>query len=195
MTETTIALLIFLMPLAYSPGPGNMIFAAMGARAGLAATWPASAGYHLATWAVTLAIGLGFSAALTALPGIARAMQLIGAAYVLWLAAGLWRAGAIRAGTETTPLMGFGGGAVLLLFNPKAYVIMALMLTQFAEAPGLGVIGVATVFTLNNMLAFVLWAALGAQLARLWSSPAQARWMGRGLAAMLGAVAVWMAAI
>lgn len=193
MTETTLALLIFLMPLAYSPGPGNMIFAAMGARAGLAATWPASAGYHLATWAVTLVIGFGFNAALTAQPGVARAVQLIGAAYVLWLAAGLWRAGAIRAGSGAVPVMGFGGGAVLLLFNPKAYVIIVLMFTQFAESPGLGVIGVATVFTFNNMLAFALWAALGARLARLWSRPAQALRLNRVLAAMLGAVALWMA--
>lgn len=77
------ALLIFLLPLAYSPGPGSMIFAAMGARFGLAATWPASFGYHLATWAVTLAIGLGFGAATQAAPGAARALQIIGADYVM----------------------------------------------------------------------------------------------------------------
>lgn len=195
MTEPTLALLIFLMPLAYSPGPGNMIFAAMGAQAGLAATWPASAGYHMATWAVTLAIGLGFNAALTAHPGIARSMQLIGAVYVLWLASGLWRAGALRSGSKTAPVMGFGGGAVLLLFNPKAYVIIALTFTQFSQAPGLGVLGVTTVFTFNNMLAFALWATLGEKLARLWSSPVAALWMGRGLAAMLAAVAVWMAVL
>ncbi len=29
MTDTILALLIFLFPLAYSPGPGNMLFAAL----------------------------------------------------------------------------------------------------------------------------------------------------------------------
>ena len=89
--------------------------------------------------------------------------------------------------------MVFGGGMVLLLFNPKAYVIIALMFTQFSTASGLRVVGVATVFTLNNMLAFALWAALGTQLARLWSRPDQAVLLNRGLAAMLGGVAIWMA--
>ena len=187
------ALLIFLLPLAYSPGPGNMIFAAMGARFGLAATWPASFGYHLATWAVTLAIGFGFGVATQAAPGVARMLQVIGAGFVMWLALGLWRAGAMRDGdVRTARPMGFGGGMVLLLFNPKAYVIIALMFTQFSAAPGLGLVGIATVFSLNNMLAFALWAALGTRLARLWSRPDQAVLLNRGLAAMLGGVAIWM---
>jgi threonine/homoserine/homoserine lactone efflux protein len=82
MTETLAALLIFLFPLAYGPGPGNMVFAAMGARHGMRGTWRASLGYHVATWGVTLAIGLGASAALAERPGIAGAIRLVGALYV-----------------------------------------------------------------------------------------------------------------
>jgi threonine/homoserine/homoserine lactone efflux protein len=193
MTETLAALLIFLFPLAYGPGPGNMVFAAMGARHGMRGTWRASLGYHVATWGVTLAIGLGASAALAERPGIAGAIRLVGALYVLWLALGLWRSGAAGEAAKAAPAMGVGGGAVLLLFNPKAYMIIALMFTQFAQAPGLGVIGVATVFTLNNMLAFALWASAGATLMRLWSRPEAAAWINRALAAMLAAVALWMA--
>ena len=54
-----------LLPLAYSPGPGNMFFAANGARFGFAATVPSNIGYHIATWLVTVAIGLGMITALT----------------------------------------------------------------------------------------------------------------------------------
>jgi threonine/homoserine/homoserine lactone efflux protein len=193
MTTALAALLIFLFPLAYSPGPGNMVFAAMGARHGVWGTWRASLGYHAATWAVTLTIGLGFDAALVERPAIARTVQVLGALYVLWLAARLWRAGAVAPTPESAPAMGFFGGAVLLLFNPKAYMIIALMFTQFAQAPGLGTIGVATVFTLNNMLAFALWAAVGATLTRLWSHPDAGTWLNRGLAVMLATVALWMA--
>ena len=60
MIEITIALIIFLFPLAYSPGPGNMFFAANGARFGFAATVPSNIGYHIATWLVTVVIGLGY---------------------------------------------------------------------------------------------------------------------------------------
>jgi len=193
MTETLAALLVFLFPLAYSPGPGNMVFAAMGARHGVAGTWRASLGYHAATWLVTLGIGLGFDVALGDRPVIARAVQVVGAAYVLWLAWQLWRAGAVQDRPESAPAMGIVGGAVLLLFNPKAYMIIALMFTQFAQAPGLGVIGVSTVFTLNNALAFTLWTAVGATLTTLWARPDAAARLNRGLALMLAAVAVWMA--
>lgn len=192
MTETLAALLIFLLPLAYSPGPGNMVFAAMGARNGVSGTWRASAGYHAATWLVTVVIGLGFDAALSERPAIARAVQLLGAAYVLWLAFGLWRARTVRGTTHPPPAMGFGGGVLLLFLNPKAYMIIALMFTQFADAPGLGTVGVATVFTLNNALAFTLWAAVGATLTRVWARPATAAHLNRGLALMLAAVALWM---
>ena len=42
------ALLIFLFPLAFSPGPGNMFFAASGAKFGFKKTLSANFGYHLA---------------------------------------------------------------------------------------------------------------------------------------------------
>ena len=55
-----VALLIFLFPLAFSPGPGNMFFSASGAKFGFKKTLSANFGYHLATIIVTLLIGLGF---------------------------------------------------------------------------------------------------------------------------------------
>jgi len=47
MLELTLALVLFLFPLAYSPGPGNMFFAAIGGRFGLRASVPATIGYHV----------------------------------------------------------------------------------------------------------------------------------------------------
>lgn len=76
-------LFLFLFPLACSPGPGNMFFAANGARFGFRATVTANLGYHLATWTVTVAIGLGFMAALDRLPALVRGMKIGGSLYVL----------------------------------------------------------------------------------------------------------------
>lgn len=178
----TLALVLFLFPLAYSPGPGNMTFAANAARFGFRATIPATIGYHLATWMVTLAIGLGLS---LQGGGAARAMQAVGAAYVLWLAWGLARAG--KTGLAEARPMGTGGGALLLALNPKAYVIIALMFTQF-PGDAAWVTWVTTVFTLNNLIAFAAWSLLGARLARLFD----ARSANAVLAAMLAGIAIWM---
>jgi len=83
MIETAIALILFLLPLAYSPGPGNLFFAANGARFGVRRTLPASVGYHVATWLVTAAIGFGFLGALAAAPGAFVLLKVAGALYVL----------------------------------------------------------------------------------------------------------------
>ncbi|MEZ5986725.1 MAG: LysE family translocator [Hyphomonas sp.] len=135
MIALMLALLVFLFPLAYSPGPGNMFFAANGARFGVRATLPASAGYHLATWIVTAAIGFGFAATLERFPQLFVAIKWAGSAYVLYLAWKLFRAGAIENMGEARPA-GFMDGVVLLVLNPKAYVIIALMFTQFLSSGG-----------------------------------------------------------
>ncbi|MCK0167896.1 LysE family translocator [Jannaschia sp. S6380] len=195
MIQTTLALLLFLAPLAYSPGPGNLFFAATGARFGFAATWPALAGYHVATWIVTLAIGLGLAAALRDHPEGMRAMRVAGAAYVLWLA---WRIASAGPLDETgdAARAGWISGAVLLILNPKAYVIIALMFSQFLSRfpldPTATVVLVTTIFTLNNLVAFALWSLLGDRLAARFRSERGARGLNLTFGALLAGVAVWM---
>jgi len=193
MFELTLALLLFLLPLAYSPGPGNMVFAAIGGRFGLRASIPASTGYHLATFAVTAAIGLGFSAVAGWNPLIFDVLRYGGVAYVLWLAYALMRAGAASEGDAARPASALDG-AVLLVFNPKAYVIIALMFTQFLAAGSdpARVLWITVIFTLNNLVAFTLWTVMGDVLLRRFRSEAAARPMNMGFGLLLGAVAVWM---
>lgn len=192
----TFALLLFLLPLAYSPGPGNLFFAAAGARFGLRATWAASLGYHLATWLVTAAIGFGSLAAFSGAPGLFTAIRIAGVAYVMWIAFGFLRADN-GIGRAAAPSVRFLDGAVLLLLNPKAYVIIALMFSQFLPSGGAdqagAVLWITTVFTLNNLLAFTLWTLLGAQLARLFQAPSAGRWVNVAMGCLLTAVALWMA--
>lgn len=196
MFETAVALVIFLFPLAYSPGPGNMFFAANGARFGLAATLPASAGYHVATWAVTAAIGLGFIAALDQFPGVFAALKIAGSLYVLWIAWGMIRAGALTAGKEAVPAS-FMDGVVLMVLNPKAYVIIALMFTQFldgASAEGwlTSVLLITTIFTINNLIAFTVWTVVGDRIAGYFRTDESARRLNVVFGGILAAVAIWM---
>ncbi len=195
MLETTIALIIFLFPLAYSPGPGNMFFAANGARFGLRATLPANFGYHLATWIVTAAIGFGLFTLMQQHPQIFALLKNAGAGYVLWIAWKLFRAGVTDGAPPSKPAS-FFDGAVLLVLNPKAYVIIALMFSQFLghrdqPQPG-AVLLITTVFTLNNFIAFIVWIKLGDTVASRFRSPNEARVLNMGFGVILGAVAVWM---
>ena len=195
MFQTSLALLLFLFPLAYSPGPGNMFFAANGARFGFRSTLPAIGGYHLATWIVTAAIGFGFIAAIEKFPKVFVAFKIAGALYVLWIAWKIFTAGTLKA-TETAKPATWVDGVVLLVLNPKAYVIIALMFTQFlseAESNRLAtVILITTVFTINNLIAFSIWALVGEQIAKYFRSPKSAERLNIVFGLTLAAVAVWM---
>ncbi|MEZ5912195.1 MAG: LysE family transporter [Paracoccaceae bacterium] len=196
MLATLAALLAFLFPLAYSPGPGNLFFAALGARLGFRAALPALMGYHIATLVVTLAAGLAFLGADARFAGLLPLLRLPGAAYILWLAWRLWHADPAGA-TDAGGRSGIRDGAVLLLLNPKAYTIIALVFAQFlgrdgvAGLAGIGMLAIA--FTMNNLLAFVIFAAGGDRLARRLRSRKDAQSLNRAFALVLSGVALWMA--
>lgn len=201
--DTLIALLIFLFPLAYSPGPGNAFFAAIGASKGLRAAMPALAGYHIATFGVTALIGIGMGATILEHPLFAQVLSTVGSLYVLWLAVTFVRAARAKEGsTADAPStgdqrIGFWAGAIVLLLNPKAYYIIAVLFTQFLRPPANNdiatVLAITIVFTLNNLVAFIVWALGGRALTALFRSERSKRWIDCLFAATLIGVAVWMA--
>ncbi|SFS86352.1 Threonine/homoserine/homoserine lactone efflux protein [Sulfitobacter marinus] len=191
--EMLIALLLFLFPLAYSPGPGNIFFAATGARYGLRATLPANFGYHFATIILAGAVGLGFAAAMEQFPRLFDLIRVLGAAYVLYLAMTFLRAQSSDAALDGVPV-GFVGGAALLVLNPKAYVIMTLMYSQFlpASADWTDVVWIAVIFTLNNFVAFLIWTILGERIALHFRDGRSARVLNICFGVTLASVAIWM---
>lgn len=203
--ETLLPLLAFLFPLAYSPGPGNAFFAAIGASKGLKATVPALAGYHVATFVVTAVIGLGMGVTVLKEPAVAASLAAVGSIYVLWLAWTFIRSARARgvASSESDapePRIGFWAGVVVLVVNPKAYYIIAVMFAQFLRPADGGdawtVLAITAVFTLNNLVAFIAWAALGRALTALFRGERSKRRIDYLFAATLVAVAVavWMVA-
>lgn len=195
MLQTAFQLTLFLFPLAFSPGRGNMFFAANGARFGLAATFPATFGSHLTTWLVTAGIGFGFIAVFDQFPSASIVLKLAGSAYVLWIAFRFFRAGTHDASLDAWPAS-FMDGAVLLLLNPKAYVIIALIFTQFLEpslqSSAIAILLVTTTFTLKNFVAFTIWTIAGELLALQFQIASRARTMNICFGALLGGVVLWI---
>lgn len=199
--ESIIALLAFLVPLAYSPGPGNAFFAALGAAHGMRAAIPALTGYHAATFAVTLVIGLGVGAAVLADPRITMTLSALGSLYVMWIAWSFIRSAHAGTGpdaaTPTARVTAYSG-AVVLLLNPKAYYIVTVMFTQFLQPSRVDSIGtvllITSIFTMNNLAAFIVWGFAGKAITALFSCERAKRRIDYVFAAMLAGVAVWMAA-
>ncbi|MFM6277101.1 MAG: hypothetical protein ACKPE2_02220, partial [Dolichospermum sp.] len=91
--------------------------------------------------------------------------------------------------------IGFVDGALILLFNPKAYYIIGLLFTQFLVPPNVGlaaVLSITTIFTLNNLVAFLVWTLAGATIARLFTSEASSRRINILFALCMIGVGVWM---
>jgi threonine/homoserine/homoserine lactone efflux protein len=83
----------------------------------------------------------------------------------------------------------------VLLLNPKAYVIIGLLFTQFLTAGNdrFGeVFMISTIFTLNNLLAFIVWTLAGVAIAALLRGDAAHRNLNLGFGLCLIAVGVWM---
>ncbi|RLV57395.1 LysE family translocator [Aeromicrobium phragmitis] len=199
--ETVIALLVFLFPLAYSPGPGNAFFAALAAAAGMRAAVPALVGYHAATLGVTALIGMGVGTTIVHRPAASNLLFAMGSAYVLWLAVTFVRHPLTVTSGNNGPLprerrAGFWTGAVVLLLNPKAYSIIAAMFAQFLATPGSAdrsaVIAIAVIFTLNNLVAFLVWASGGRALSTVLGASRYQRVLSYVFAAALVGVAAWM---
>ena len=57
----------------------------------------------------------------------------------------------------------FTDGVALLVFNPKAYVIISLMFAIFLDSNQniLKLIIITLVFTINNFISFTLWTVFG----------------------------------
>jgi threonine/homoserine/homoserine lactone efflux protein len=194
----SIALIIFLFPLAYSPGPGNAFFASVGASKGMRGAMPSLAGYHVATFIVTMLIGLEVT--LLSDPQLMRWIELAGGLYVIWIGVQFLRAARIESTVTVEEGMaprgvGFIDGAVVLLLNPKAYVIIMLLFTQFL-APGDDRFGevffISTIFTFNNLIAFIVWTLAGVAIAALLRGSAANRNLNILFGLSLIAVGVWM---
>lgn len=164
MSFSPLHLLIFLFPLAYSPGPGNLFFAGLAAGRGIAATLAPLLGYHLATFGLTLILGLSLSELSAMAPILRNLLTWAGGAYILWLAFGLWRQE--RDEWHPTPRMaGMAQGALLLALNPKAYIIILMVFSEFgttsAKLTFWDAFIITAILTVNNLLAFILWSFAG----------------------------------
>ena len=149
---------------------------------------------------VTVLIGMGMGLTLLAEPRFAKLLSITGAPYVFWLGIQFLRAaktasgGAAVAGNGGTGI-GFVDGAVILMFDPKAYYVIGLLFTQFLQSENgrlFQVLGITAIFTLNTLLAFAAWTLAGAALARIFGEGRSGRGINIFFAVCLMGVAIWM---
>jgi len=142
--QASLAFFTVALLLALSPGPDNLFVLVQSATGGRRAGFAVVAGLMLGVMVHTLAVALGLAAVFATSATAFTVLKLLGAAYLLYLAWGAWRAPAMLvasdAGAPTHPppwprLM--ARGVVMNLTNPKVVLFFLALLPQFVQ-PGQG---------------------------------------------------------
>ncbi|WP_250533746.1 LysE family translocator [Caballeronia sp. AZ10_KS36] len=183
-------------------GPNNMLSLSNGARRGVRVSVLASFG-RLAAFAVMIAIaGLGLGALLLASETLFTAIKLVGAAYLVWIGIKL-----IRSGPQTiTGEEGAGAAGLARLTkqeflvaagNPKAILVFTAFFPQFVDrsayAASFAILG--AIFLLFELVAIVIYAALGARLGSLSRGARGFRWFNRVSGALMIGFGVMLALV
>lgn len=171
MTEQLFALMTFAFISTASPGGATSLATASGAQFGFARSLPMIGGVAIALAFLVAVSGSGLSVILLAVPSLELGMRMIGSAYLLWLAYVIFTAGAPNeANLKGSKPIGFYGGALLLLINPKAWAMAVGVAGSFSGISGNSFVlaGIfAGVFAVAATLSLTLWTVTGSIIAQV----------------------------
>ncbi len=191
MSELILAVLTFAFVTSVTPGPNNVMLTASGANFGMLRTIPHIIGITLGVVVMIYAVGIGAAQLLQRYPLLHEAMKAVGAAYLLWLAWSIARAGrpGDANGRSARP-MTLLQAALFQWVNPKAWIMIAGALPAFTTIGGdltreLTLIALAYVVTCPPSCA--LWCGFGTVISRLLGTNRAWAWFNGIMAALLTA--------
>ena len=190
MPPNLAAFALFAVATSVTPGPNNIMVASSAASNGVRATVPQMLGISLGFGAMVAIVGLGLAGPLADHPGLHAALRWVGAAWIVWIAWHIARAGsaALPDSQGRVAPMGFMGAVLFQWINPKAW-IMAVATTATYASPEHGlteqVLVFAALFAVLCVPCTLLWSLLGAGAGRILRSPMQFRAFNAVMAALL----------
>lgn len=189
MPEAMYSLILFATVATITPGGATTLATASGSQFGFARSIPLLAGIAVGLAVLTASAATGLAALLQVFPVLTLAMKIAGTAYLLWLAFRIGGAGAPGSqADETATPIGFGGGLLLLLINPKGWTMAfgaAASFSALAANPLALALIIATTFGVASATSLSLWCAGGALLARIVRTERQWRILNISLGALL----------
>ena len=113
------AFLSFACIMSFTPGPNNIMALSCASTYGLRKSLRFCFGVLLGVLGIMAACALFGATLFRFLPDVEPAMRAVGAAYILWMACGIWRSKAGDEESRFAPTNGIVSGILLQLFNPK----------------------------------------------------------------------------
>ncbi|MFC5435544.1 LysE family translocator [Rhodanobacter umsongensis] len=194
--DRLIALAGLLCIAAITPGPNNLVVLRAAGHGGIRAAVPAIAGIVLGGLLLLALAVLGAGAALLAHPSLKQGIGAIGSLYLAWLGVSLCVGGVSprqsrATSAEPVPAAGALGLLGFQFLNPKSWVMVLTALAALPAAALRDYLPLAGLFVLIPTVCLLLWAALGAWLARWLVRPV----VRRGVDIVMGVLLVACASL
>src|SRR2546428_9120306 len=119
-SEQAVAFLLFAVAAAGTPGPSNVLLTATGANVGVLRGLPCLLGVTIGMGVMMFVVAFGLGSVVLANPPVLRALNWIGAAFLLWLAWKIATAGPSGAAAGGRP-GGLIGAAAVPWANPQSW--------------------------------------------------------------------------
>lgn len=129
--------LLFCATMTFSPGPMTLLLLGLGLKDGLRSSIPAQIGASVAYLISILIFAVGFSELIKGNLAITQTLQLVGVAYILYLAYRQWTSSGVsidRVGAVEGARSLFGKGLLTGFSNPKTIIMFSAVFPQFAGA-------------------------------------------------------------
>ncbi len=180
-----------------SPGPLMLACMAYGSRYGLGRTGQVMLGATLGNLLLMLLSALGLGLLLVRSPMLFDGLRWLGAAYLVWLGIGLWRAADEvdeRSGVTAVSRQAlFFKGVGIAVSNPKGILYFAALFPQFiaperALVPQFALL--SAIFVAMDLLWMLIYAKAGSLIMAWLREPRHRQWFNRGTGALMVLVGV-----
>ena len=170
----------FILPLAMfafvssvTPGPNNVMLTASGATFGYRRSVPHMLGICLGVVIMVLLIGAGLGKLFEAEPRIYTLLKYVGAAYLIWLAWKIARAGGVDQGQSGSRPFSFWQAAAFQWVNPKAWIMAIGIVATYTPRDGYAanLLLAALVLGLVNYPSVSVWTLFGSAVGRALRTP------------------------
>ncbi len=179
MTEAIFALVVASGLLLGSPGPATLSLAAVGGSWGVSRGLPYLAGLLLGLLCAMAGAVFGVAAVFVQWPQIRWLVQLLGAAYLVYIAVRIATAPVLAAGASAQrPVPSLRDGLILNLLNPKAYAAFFVLFSQFLlpfENLRIGYVVTACIVFAAGVAVDTAWLAIGSTIRPIFTHPHSAR--------------------
>ena len=194
-SDQAAAFLLFAVVAAGTPGPSNLLLTATGANVGVLRGLPCLFGVTVGMGVMMFVVAFGLGSVVIANPAVVRALNWLGAAFLLRLAWKIGAAGRSDAAAVGKPI-GFVGAAAFQWINPKSWLVCASAAGTYLKAGSSSALVQATTFGALFIVASLpccfVWLAFGAGAQRFLRSERALRIFNITMGALLAASVVLM---